>query len=88
MNIYEWLKKLNLVEYQENFENNGYTHFEAFKKDYAFFPTIYDDLLKRFGIYKYGHRLRIMMGLREGKEDVDRLIMIVGGGWGEKIGIE
>lgn len=76
LSISDWLAKNALLEYESNFLDIGYTHFEAFKKDYAFFPTIFEDLLKRFGVDKYGHRIRIMMALREGKKERER-------DWGE-----
>ena len=65
--IHEWLEEIGLEDLRPNFVDNGYSYVGRFKKDYGLSNTIFKDLLCRFGIDKVGHRVRIMMKLREGK---------------------
>ena len=71
----DWLKEIGLEDLKLNFVDTGYSQYNKFKKDYEKCKTIFEDLLRKFGIDKFGHRCRIIMKLREGNETSSLFIL-------------
>jgi len=65
MGMVDWLKSIGLEDLKLNFIDTGYSSYSKFRHDYSHCPTIFKDLLCKFGIDKLGHRCRIIMKLRE-----------------------
>jgi len=65
MGMVDWLKLIGLEDLKLNFIDTGYSSYSKFRHDYSHCPTIFKDLLCKFGIDKLGHRCRIIMKLRE-----------------------
>ncbi len=76
-NMIDWLKSIGLEDLKLNFIDTGYSSLGKFRQDYSHCPTIFKDLLCKFGIDKLGHRCRIIMKLREGKETIKFMLNLI-----------